>query len=196
VLLQQTRQGPIREHPPAGLTRGTIVHLVFGVADPLDRRAAHRTRLAIPAVHRHLLAERRDSLGETVPRRFAQALDPGAQRVLRAASVRSKVPAGKSNAASPSRPGITAPGGFHRNRPAIMRWRITKYSSSKPNTTRLPSRVTRPNTRPASSSGRGSTDRSRNGLAMRSRSRRSPTTRDCSASRYRSEEHTSELQSP
>src|SRR5205807_8337 len=83
VLLQQTRQGPIREHPPAGLTRGTIVHLVFGVADPLDRRAAHRTRLAIPAVHRHLLAERRDSLGETVPRRFAQALDPGAQRVLR-----------------------------------------------------------------------------------------------------------------
>src|SRR5947208_15219338 len=81
VLLEQPGQRPIGEHAPAGLTRRAVVHLVFGVADPLNRRAAHRTRLAIPAVHRHLLAERRDSLGEAVPRRFAQAFDPGEQRV-------------------------------------------------------------------------------------------------------------------
>src|SRR5437016_3192924 len=86
VFLQQPRQCPIGEHPPAGLARRTVVHLVFGVTDPLDRRAAYRTRLAIPAVHRHLRAECRDPLGKSITRRRAQPFDPAAQRLLRGAT--------------------------------------------------------------------------------------------------------------
>ena len=38
------------------------------------------------------------------------------------ASVRMRVPLSKSNAASPTLPGMGAPAGFHLKRPATMRW--------------------------------------------------------------------------
>ena len=89
-------------------------------------------------------------------------------RFLGLASVNITVPCSKSNAASPILPGTLVPAGFQRSRPAIIRW-ITAYrSSSKPITSRLPSRDTPVIVLPTISRTGGSTERSRNGLASRS----------------------------
>ena len=52
--------------PATGLAGGAVVHFVFGVADPLDRRPADRARLAVPAVHGHPLPKCSDLLREPV----------------------------------------------------------------------------------------------------------------------------------
>ena len=49
--------------PPVWHVRA-VVRLVLGVDDALHRRAAHRARLAVAAVHRHAVAERGDLLRE------------------------------------------------------------------------------------------------------------------------------------
>ena len=54
--------------PPAGLAARTVVRLVLRVADPLDRRAADRARLAVAAMHGHPVAKRGDSLGKSARR--------------------------------------------------------------------------------------------------------------------------------
>ena len=61
---------------PPGLTRRAVVGLVLGVDDALHRRAAHRARLAVAAVDRHVLAERGDLLGKAAVGLLAQPLDP------------------------------------------------------------------------------------------------------------------------
>ena len=83
------------------------------------------------------------------------------------ASVNTSEPAGKSNAASATFFASFAPRGFHRSRPAIIRWITTKRSPSTPITIRLPSRSTVSTFAPTSSFGAGLTVRSTNGLAIR-----------------------------
>src|SRR5262245_22229885 len=60
VRLEQSRQRAIGEQPPRGLAFRAVVAFVFRVDDALHRRAAHRTRLLVFAVHRHLVVERGD----------------------------------------------------------------------------------------------------------------------------------------
>ena len=69
---EQPRQRPVRQQPAAGLAPGAVVGLVVRVDDALDRRAADRAGLAVPAVHRHPVAERGDLLGK-VRRRSPRA---------------------------------------------------------------------------------------------------------------------------
>src|SRR5262245_18017825 len=100
------------------------------------------------------------------------------------ASVRSSVPVSKSNAASPSLPGIFAPGAFQCSRPAIMRW-ITRWRSpSSPRAIRLPIRRSATRARLSAARRGGSTVRSTNGLRIRIASSRRPRIRSPSASRY------------
>ena len=54
------------------LCRGYVV----GIADALHRFAARGARLAVPSVHGHVLAKRRDVLGEPVRRFGTETVDP------------------------------------------------------------------------------------------------------------------------
>ena len=101
------------------------------------------------------------------------------------ASVKVSDPGAKSKAARPARRGNGAPGAFQWSRPAIIRCSTAKYSSSNARTMRFPRRRTSVTPRPARAAGGGSAERSRNGLAMRRRSSRSPTMRGRRARRYR-----------
>src|SRR5687767_5847947 len=83
ILLQQPRERAVGEETAAGLTARAVVRLVVGVADALHGRAAHRTRLAEPAVHRHLRTERGDFFGETVADVGPQPVGPFAQHDAR-----------------------------------------------------------------------------------------------------------------
>ena len=64
VVLEQPRQRAIGQQLAAGLAGRTVVRFVRGVANALHRRAAHRTRLAVAAVHGHPVAKRRHLLGK------------------------------------------------------------------------------------------------------------------------------------
>src|SRR5688572_4117617 len=83
VLVQQPRQRAVGEQPPAGLAAGTVVRLVLGVDDALHRRPAHRTRLAVAAVHGHARAERGDALRKILTGLLPQPLDPLDEDVAR-----------------------------------------------------------------------------------------------------------------
>src|SRR5437899_11284380 len=54
VVFQQPRQRPIGQELAARLTARTIIALVLGIDDPLNRRPAHETWLSEPAMHGHL----------------------------------------------------------------------------------------------------------------------------------------------
>src|SRR5207253_5402166 len=81
ILLQDPRQGAVREQPAARLAGGTVIHLVFGVADTLHRRSVHGARLAEPAVHGHPVPERRHLLRERLAGFGTQARHPAGQGV-------------------------------------------------------------------------------------------------------------------
>src|SRR5262249_4570188 len=81
-VVQDARQRAIGEASAFGLADGAVVGLVVGVADALHRLAAHRTRLAVAAVHREARSERgdvarpREAAGEL----RAQPVEPRGQR--------------------------------------------------------------------------------------------------------------------
>src|SRR5258706_9916675 len=83
VVFEQTRQGTIRQQLAAGLAFRAVISFVVGVDDALHRRAAHWTGFAVFAVHRHLVAKRRDALGKIFAGLFAQTLDPFAETIFR-----------------------------------------------------------------------------------------------------------------
>jgi hypothetical protein len=93
------------------------------------------------------------------------------------ASVRSSVPAAKSNAASPVRFGIAIPAARQCSRPEIMRWMARKSPPSSASTSRLPTRRASSTTRPLAASSGGSVVRSRFQPATRTRSSRAPAMR-------------------
>ncbi len=76
--------------------------------------------------------------------------------------------------------------GTHRNRPAIIRWITTNRSSSSTQTMRLPSRRRARTRRPSMLDTGGVTDRSRKGLASRTRWSVCPTILELRAWRYSS----------
>ena len=88
---------------PLGLAGGAVVRLVVGVDDALHRRAAHRARLAVLAVHRHLGAKRGDLVGEAVADLGAQPIGPPDQHLLAG-----RVQAGELVVAERARSGETA----------------------------------------------------------------------------------------
>ena len=61
---KQTRKTSIREDFAAGLTAGTVIGFVIGVADPLHLLSAARTRKTEAPMHRHLPPERRNFFRE------------------------------------------------------------------------------------------------------------------------------------
>src|SRR6266545_716797 len=85
IVLEQPRQGSVREHTAPRLAGGAVVRLVFRVADPLDGRAAHGAGASVPPVHGHPLAKRGDLFGELETYLGAQPLDPTEQGPLRRA---------------------------------------------------------------------------------------------------------------
>src|SRR5258705_13249628 len=72
------------------------------------------------------------------------------------------VPCSKSSAKRPIFPGILAPGSFHLNRPAIMRWKTRKSSSSASTTIRLPRRWRSTMARPSIADNGGGDERGTN----------------------------------
>ena len=74
--LQQPRQRAVRQHAAAGLAARAVVRLVVGIDDALHRRAAHGAGLAVAAVHRHVVAERRHLLPESRAGLGAQPVGP------------------------------------------------------------------------------------------------------------------------
>ena len=83
-LLEQPRQPPILQHPPARLLLGAVTHDVVLEVDRLDRGAAARARLALAAVdlerHRQLVGDRRaDHLLVVVERAAEPLADRDAQ---------------------------------------------------------------------------------------------------------------------
>ena len=64
VILEQPRQPAIGEQLAAGLAGRAVVGFVGRVLNALNRRAAHRTRLAVASVRGHAVAKRRDLLGK------------------------------------------------------------------------------------------------------------------------------------
>ncbi len=97
-------------------------------------------------------------------------------RRLLPASVSTIEPTSNSNTASALR-AVALPGASQRRRPAIIRWTTTKSSPSSASTTRLPIRSIASTRLPSTAESGGTTLRSRNGLPMRTRSSRWPTTR-------------------
>src|SRR3954468_3673145 len=71
ILLQQPREGAIREEFSVGLASSTIVGLVVCISNSLNWRATHRAGLSVFPVNRHLVAERRDLRGKIAFRFFA-----------------------------------------------------------------------------------------------------------------------------
>ena len=65
VAAQQLRERAVGEELAARLAGRAVVRLVLRVDDPLDRRPADGTRLAVAAVHGHPLAERGHLLRES-----------------------------------------------------------------------------------------------------------------------------------
>src|SRR6185436_4148571 len=64
IVLQQPRKGPVGKELSARLAARAVVGLILGIDDPLNRRIAHRTGLAVAPMHRHSLPESRDLLGK------------------------------------------------------------------------------------------------------------------------------------
>src|SRR2546427_4140000 len=83
VGLEQSRERAIGEDASTGLTSGAVIRLVGRVANALHGRATDGAGLLVLAVHRHLLAKRRDLLGEVAAGLVTQPRDPFAQRALR-----------------------------------------------------------------------------------------------------------------
>src|SRR5258708_194672 len=81
IVLEQLGQGAIREQLPARLASRAVVGFVFGVHNPLNRRAANRARLSEFAVHRHFLSKCGDLLWKFVAGFLAQSLRPFEQRL-------------------------------------------------------------------------------------------------------------------
>src|SRR5262245_34960062 len=76
VFTEQTRQCAIGEETAARLAPGTVIGFVGRVPDALDRRAAHRTRLAEAAVRGHALAKRRDLRRKRIARGVDESIAP------------------------------------------------------------------------------------------------------------------------
>src|SRR5687767_5966381 len=76
VLLQKARNRAIRKQAPFRLTRRAVIAFVFGINDALDRRLASRTGFPIPAMDRHLRAERRHLRREFLSGLRTQPGDP------------------------------------------------------------------------------------------------------------------------
>ena len=86
VALQQPRQHPIGEEPPARLTAGTVVRFAFGIHDALHRRATVGAGCAVTSVDRHAISERGDVLGESIacfPAQPVRPLDKDGSRGLK-----------------------------------------------------------------------------------------------------------------
>ena len=88
-------------------------------------------------------------------------------RRLVPASVSTREPLSKSNAASVLRPASLAPGARQCSRPAIMRCSTSHRSPSRPMAMRLPTRLSSRTRRPFASERGGSAVRSRKGLVRR-----------------------------
>src|SRR5689334_8998337 len=80
ILFQQPRQCAVREEPPFRLTARTVVRLVVAIADALHGRATYGAGETIAAMDRHVVAERRDLLGEFVAGLGAKTSCPVEQR--------------------------------------------------------------------------------------------------------------------
>ena len=105
-------------------------------------------------------------------------------RRLVPASVRVSVPLPNCRRASTARLGGAVPRSYQCRRPAIMRWNTSHSSPSSPIASRLPRRRTWVTRRCSAAWMGGTAVRSTNGETICTRSRRSPTMRCCSASRY------------
>src|SRR5262249_1786787 len=62
VFTQESRESPVGEKLPSGLAGRTVVRLVVGIPDALNRRSAHGTGLAIASMYSHAFPERRHLL--------------------------------------------------------------------------------------------------------------------------------------
>ena len=86
VVLEQARKRAVGEDPAFGLTAGTIVGFVIGIADSLHGCAAYWAGLTEPAVNSHLGTKRGDFLGPAVTGLGSKTLDPfeedGARRTI------------------------------------------------------------------------------------------------------------------
>ena len=82
VLAQEARERAVGEEPPTGLADRTVVRLVLRVDDPLHRRPAVGTRLAVATVDRHALAKAVTFSG-TSGAPSPKTLDPLGQHVAR-----------------------------------------------------------------------------------------------------------------
>src|SRR5689334_13916961 len=82
ILAQQPGHAAVREEPPVGLAGGAIVGLVVGIADPLNRSAAHGTRLAEASMHGHALPKCGHGLRKAGSRLHPKSLSPLSQYIL------------------------------------------------------------------------------------------------------------------
>src|ERR1700675_2445892 len=80
ILLQQSRQGAVREQLPVGLAARAIIRLIVGVPNALYGRTTDRAWLTELAVHSHLFAEGSDFGWKVALRLLAQPVRPLDQR--------------------------------------------------------------------------------------------------------------------
>src|SRR5258708_13217589 len=76
IVFEQPRQGAVGQQLPPVLTRRTVVRLILRIHDALHTAPAYRTRLVVPAVDRHAVAERRHLLGEALADFAPQTFPP------------------------------------------------------------------------------------------------------------------------
>ena len=83
ILLQKPREGPIGEELPSGLADGTVVCLIRGEDDPLNRRSTRGARLSMFSVDRHFGTKRGHLFGKPFPHLLAKSLGPVEQSAPR-----------------------------------------------------------------------------------------------------------------
>src|SRR6266850_2868096 len=83
VVFEKARKRSVGQDTSARLATRAIVAFVLGVDDPLDRGAAHRTRLPEASVDGHRVMKRRDLLRKRPLQLPSQLINPDDQRRAR-----------------------------------------------------------------------------------------------------------------
>lgn len=76
IVFQKTREGAVGIDSPIGLALGTVVAFVFGIHNPLNRRAAPRTRFFVTAVDSHFSVESSNLVGKRAAQFVLQIIYP------------------------------------------------------------------------------------------------------------------------
>ncbi len=82
ITFQEPGECPICKQLAPRLALRAVVGFTLGVDDPLHRRAALGTGLALATVNRHPFPKRSDTLRESIPDLHTQPLDPLPEHTL------------------------------------------------------------------------------------------------------------------